>query len=303
METDQGFRLFKNILSEEDVEFGRSAFLSDHRMNYSKMTVFVNNCLAKLNGDYVCVKYRASNNTNSSDAGLLHRDIMNYGKSVPPVFTVLSYLDTASLRIIPGSYKLPSMTLVQSIKYRMGTKKITINPGDLFMFHSSSIHSGLFDSDTTRDRRLVQIFEVYPTRELLDYYNKNYTLHIQCDGKKCINSSGTGKLANAVSRVPGLKFINELLYFNAALGYGKNPVLDQGFTIVSSEATAQRVIPGGQVVQGDNLYYMFEKTNNVENDSRWDYIRSEVFLRTYIIIMLVFLICLNISYRVVWKKL
>ena len=279
-------------------------------MDYSKMTVFVNNCLSKLNPSYVCVKYRASNNTNSSDAGLLHRDIMNYGQlsaavvAPPPVFTILIYLDTASMRIVPGSYKLPSMSLVEAIKYRMGTEKITINPGDLFMFHASSIHSGLFDSDTSRDRRLVQIFEVYPTRELRDYYNKNYTLHIQCDGKKCINSSKSGKrAANYISRIQGLKFINELLYFNAACGYGKNPVLNQGYTIVSSEANAQRVIQTGPQVQSDNLYYAFIKTNNVANDSVWDHVRAEVFLRTYIIIMLVFLICLTVFYRVVaWKK-
>jgi hypothetical protein len=276
-------------LSEDEVEFGRSAFMSENQMNYSKMTVFVRNCLKKIDPELACTKYRASNNTNSSDAGLLHRDIMNYGDGPVPIFTLLSYLDTATMRVIPGSYKKPRMSLVESFKYRGKLEHLVINPGDLLMFHSSTLHSGLFNVPKNKNRRLVQMFEVYPTREMLEFYNTKHTLHIQCDGQTCVNSK-IGKYADSVSKIGGLKFINDMLYFNAAWGYGHNPVAGEGYTLISSEANAQRVNPDGPVVQKDNLYYMLIKTNNVENDAQWDHVRSEVFLRNYLIILVSFLV-------------
>lgn len=181
------------------------------------------------------------------------------------------------------------MSLVESFEYRGKLEHVVINPGDLLMFHSATIHSGLFNVPKNKNRRLVQMFEVYPTREMLEFYNSKHTLHIQCDGQKCVNSK-IGTLANSVSKIGGLKFINDMLYFNAAWGYGHNPVADKGFTLVSSEANAQRVVPSGSVVQKDNLYYMFVKTNNVENDAQWDHVRSEVFLRNYLIILVSFLV-------------
>jgi hypothetical protein len=288
IDTDTGFKVFRNILSEDEVGFGRSAFLKGNEMDYAKMTVFVGNCLKKIDPGFSCTKYRASNNTNSSDAGLLHRDVMNYGGPVP-VFTLLSYLDTATMRLIPGSYKKPRMSLVESFEYRGKLKHVVVNPGDLLMFHSSTIHSGLFNVPKNKNRRLVQMFEVYPTREMLEFYNNKQALHIQCDGQKCTNSK-IGNLANSVSKIGGLKFINDMLYFNAAWGYGHNPVSKDGYTLVSSEANAQRVVPNGPVVQKDNLYYMFIKTNNVENDAQWDHVRAEVFLRNYLIILVSFLV-------------
>ena len=51
------------------------------------------------------VKYRFSNNNNSTDASTFHGDVYNHTKSeLLPIYTCLCYFDEAEMELIPASH-------------------------------------------------------------------------------------------------------------------------------------------------------------------------------------------------------
>jgi len=118
-------------------------------------------------------KFRTSNNNNSSDAAVFHRDLNNFtfSKEIWPIYTCICYLDGGLMELIPGTYQEPVMNNSQSYKNFLNTKLIHLDPGDLLLFHCLTIHRGIF-FDKMENRRLIQVFEIYPTKTLREKYAK-----------------------------------------------------------------------------------------------------------------------------------
>lgn len=118
-------------------------------------------------------KFRTSNNNNSSDAGVFHRDLNNFTttKETWPIYTCVCYIVGGIMELIPGTYKTPAMNNSQCYKNFSKTKVIHLDPGDLLLFHCLTIHRGIF-SDKMKNRRLIQVFEIYPTAEFREKYSK-----------------------------------------------------------------------------------------------------------------------------------
>ena len=118
-------------------------------------------------------KFRTSNNNNSSDAAVFHRDLNNFtsSKEIWPIYTCICYLDGGLMELIPGTYQEPVMNNFQSYKNFLNTKLIHLDPGDLLLFHCLTIHRGIF-FDKMENRRLIQVFEIYPTKTLREKYAK-----------------------------------------------------------------------------------------------------------------------------------
>lgn len=173
---DDGYILLKNILKNKDIEYGLSS-IQDNKVDYLLMKNFIDNIFFKKikeNTSFISdphyVKFRLSNNNNSKDASTFHGDIYNNSNSkLLPIYTCLCYFDDAHMEIIPGSHKYNNIGS-SSESYN---KKITINitRGDILIFHSNIHHRGI-NFNKSENRRLLQVFEVFPDKKT---YNEHFS--------------------------------------------------------------------------------------------------------------------------------
>lgn len=154
------------------MEFGLSS-IEGKQVDYTKTKHFIDEIflhkIKNISGfitDPHYVKFRLSNNNNSTDASTFHGDVYNNTKSeFLPIYTCLCYFDDAHLEIIPGSHKYnnPGWS-IQSYNKR---QIIHVNRGDILIFHANIHHRGVNFNKTT-NRRLLQVFEVFPDKETYD---------------------------------------------------------------------------------------------------------------------------------------
>lgn len=80
-----------------------------------------------------------------------------------PIYTAVCYLDNAQIEIVPGTHI--------DGQYNTYKNKMIINmkPGDLLVFHAGLYHRGL--SDGSPNRRILQVFDIFPTLELKNIHN------------------------------------------------------------------------------------------------------------------------------------
>jgi len=113
---------------------------------------------SKLNVDYLSIDHARFSNNNNTDAKTFHRDVRPtiFVQEYPDVYTIICYLDEAIIQI--------------------GNRVIKSNPGDIVIFNSFYLHSGRdMNMDSTRNRRVLQLFEVFmdPQKEL--EFKKHYS--------------------------------------------------------------------------------------------------------------------------------
>ena len=151
-------KILRQFLNKEEIEYGRNCFKENGILDYENMDRFVKNGLWKVNPDAKSLKYRASDNSNSSDAGHFHRDVCNYDEShIPKIYTVLFYLDEANMEIIPGSHNKPRMGILEGMMEKSVVCKMM--PGDVLIFNSCTLHKGIFLRNNSAHRRLIQVFD------------------------------------------------------------------------------------------------------------------------------------------------
>ena len=171
---NDGYLLLSNQLTNDELNFGLSS-IDNNKVDYIKTKQFIDNILFKkikeksgiITNPYY-VKFRLSNNNNSTDASTFHGDIYNNTNSeILPIYTCLCYFDESQLEIIPGSHKYNNIGW--SIENYYKKKIININKGDILIFHSNIHHRGI-NYNKTKNRRLLQVFDVFPN---LETYNKH----------------------------------------------------------------------------------------------------------------------------------
>lgn len=188
------------------------------------------------------VKYRVSDNNNSSDASAFHRDIIYQDRQkeyIYPVYTLLSYLDKTVMELIPTSHISPVGNYTDALRTYKLKETITMNPGDLILFASTMLHRGIF-TERLPYRRLIQVFEIFPDKELYEKYANKF-LHIPSPRPKLSALSvffSRFKLSTLILNIYG--------YLNAFTGYGYHPSLLQkynvsNFTYLASEGLQGRV--------------------------------------------------------------
>ena len=218
----EGYIHFKNVLNKNTVEFFNNN-VGRNDVNYKSMDEVIKEVKKilydNLDWESIMTKYRVSNTHNKSDASYLHNDIRNVvlqqNISIPS-YTVLMYGDKSQLQLIPKSHLNVHNSFIFSTYDLINLKTIDVNPGDIIIFNSAIIHRGLFTKNTN-NRRLLQIFEVFPTKELFDKYS------VMID-TSLYKSSSTFKylqnlhLKNASGRVYNI-FTNIIMYYIYRLGY------------------------------------------------------------------------------------
>jgi hypothetical protein len=171
-----GYILLSNVLTDNQLQDGLSC-IEDNKVDYLKMKKFIDNVFfikIKEHSGIITnpfyVKFRLSNNNNSTDASTFHGDIYNNAKSeLLPIYTCLCYFDDAQIEIIPGSHKYNNSGW--SIETYNKKKIINVKRGDILIFHSNIHHRGI-NYNKTKNRRLLQVFDVFPDKET---YNEHFS--------------------------------------------------------------------------------------------------------------------------------
>jgi len=176
--TTQGYMIMRNVIPQYAIHDIRES-IKGSRVNYWQNKEFIDLYIMPIvqsatrweSPNYY--KFRTSNNNNSSDAGVFHRDLNNFTKTkeIWPIYTCICYIDGGIMELIPGTYKTPVMNNFQCYKNFLKIKIIHLDPGDLLLFHCLTIHRGIF-SDKMTNRRLIQVFEIYPTNKIREKYSK-----------------------------------------------------------------------------------------------------------------------------------
>lgn len=297
-----GYIHLQNALSPDEIEFARRCFVGEN-LNYTNMHRFIHDSMfgklrQSLNWNPKSVKYRASNNNNSADASMIHRDLNCQAAELKiiPCFTVLSYLDTTTVELIPGTHKKLAMSLGEAISKFGNGKMITINPGDLLIFYSTLLHRGIF-TEKLENRRLIQVFDTFPTPELYNQYAKEI-LHARGD-------EDTSDMMIRLSKIkPIIMPLIFMGYTNAATGYGwskNNNILQQcklsdRFTHISSEGSRGRV--SGEGIQQGNNYVLLEKTDDFP-ESCYSKYKHVCYTNHYIMYVLLLILIAYVIYQFV----
>lgn len=180
---DDGYIILKNILSPRQLE---KVLQSDNNnvIDYKVMRQFIDNDILPViiqNTNFITkpkyIKFRYSNNNNSTDASTFHSDIYNFTEdNIMPVYTCLCYFDKTQLIVIPGSHKKSFHRENSSISSYEKQRVITIGPMDIMIFHANLYHRGT-NFNTNANRRLLQVFEIFPDdNTFLLYYQRFITV-------------------------------------------------------------------------------------------------------------------------------
>lgn len=215
-----GYILISNILTDDELNYGLSSIKKSNKIDYSIMKQFIDNIFlekiktnCKIMIEPIYVKFRFSNNNNSTDASTFHGDIYNHNNTeLLPIYTCLCYFDNAQLEIIPGSHKYNNNDW--SINSYNKKTVINVNKGDIMIFHANMHHRGI-NYNKLGNRRLLQVFEVFPNKEIYNTHASKLVIVKSYDNifiKKCMNP-----FMYRISKFPII--INYITFFHYILMY------------------------------------------------------------------------------------
>jgi hypothetical protein len=177
---ENGYILLSNVLNDNELDVALSC-MEENKVDYLKFKHFIDNVffmkIKQASGvitDPIYVKFRLSNNNNSTDASTFHGDIYNHTDSeILPIYTCLCYFDDAQLEVIPGSNKYNNSGF--SIESYNKKQVLDIKRGDILIFHSNLHHRGI-NYNKTKNRRLLQVFDVFPDKPTYDEHFPKLTI-------------------------------------------------------------------------------------------------------------------------------
>ena len=218
---NNGYLLIKNILTKEQLDTCLNCD-NNGTINYIKMKYFIDNIFipsVSSNTNFIpkpkYIKFRYSNNNNSVDASTFHSDVYNYSSSETiPIYTCLCYFDKTQMELIPGSHKKQFHSQNFSINSYFQKIIIDIEPGDILVFNANLYHRGR-NYDTKGNRRLLQVFEVFPDE---DTFQNNYNnfLTVITSNSSAVNL--VSQFSYIISKMPLLLdcscFISYILVYN-----------------------------------------------------------------------------------------
>jgi hypothetical protein len=175
---NNGYIIIKNKLSIQEQKSGLSCMNGENeKVNYTVLKSFIDNVFLPKTpfSDPVYLKARISNNNNSIDAAVLHSDVYNFtSEKEIPMYTALCYFDKAELELIPKSHIMPRSSFIDDNNNRI---ILHLEPGDIVVFNAVITHRGV-NFSKGENRRVLQVFEIFPTREL---HEQNVSKFLTCD--------------------------------------------------------------------------------------------------------------------------
>ena len=218
-----GYILLSNVLTEDQLQYALSCMIKDNEIDYSIMKQFIDDAFFptiknhfRVIKDPTYVKFRFSNNNNSTDASTFHGDVYNHKNTeLLPIYTCICYFDDAELEIIPGSHKYNNNGW--SLESYNNKKNIIVNRGDILIFHANLHHRGI-NFNKEKNRRLLQVFEVFPDKETYHEYSSDLVI-IQSSNNvfmKNIISPLLYELSKYPMIIDIITFVHYILMYNDA---------------------------------------------------------------------------------------
>jgi hypothetical protein len=304
---NDGYIIYRNKLSKELLELYYNCYI-DTKVNYNLSNECIDKTLEYINleNNWNCIytKYRVSNNNNSTDASIYHKDILcqksNKLQNIP-IYTCVVYLDKTQLCLIPKTHLKLYMNVFESIKKYNNSVTFNILPGDIVLFNSNLIHKGNF-LNNTKNRRVIQIFDIFPNTNIYNIYiNKIY--HIPNVHYNKYN------IMKEISKYKIINLIIFITYFNAATGYGNfkySKTIPYKDVIFSSDGKCMRYdFNNPNYIQESNIYVHNKNIKNYILDVK-EHEKNELIYRLYIksyIITNIVVITLIIIIFILIKKL
>jgi len=295
----RGYVIFRDAIENSDIKHAQKN-INKKTVNYTEIEKFnkvvFNKIYEKTNVRLKCSKYRVSNKDNSTDAGQFHKDFKILNKKdmnkndIPPVYTVVTYLDTTQMELLPFSHKNYNMSLTESMKSFKDTVTVKINPGDILIFYSILIHRGVFTIKGD-NRRIIQNFACIP-EDKYDYYNSK-TLHLRCEGTCSSTRESIAKLISSSKLINPI--FNYLLYLNSSMGYSYmwyhfNLLGCKKYKYVETEADNPRLIPKNNQFDTINKYILNQPDLNHECNNITRVLLYRGFFINYMIYLFVILL-------------
>jgi len=262
---EKGFVVFRNAIQVDKIKNS----ITD-AVDYDVMNKFITESLVptvnkNMDWDMQVTKYRVSNNNNSADASMFHRDIVVSKPVTPEIYTCLVYMDETTMELIPYSHTKPAMGYLEALTTFHKRERITVYPGDILLFNACVLHRGIFDGKI-QSRRLLQLFDCFPNPSIRDQWRP-----------KLIHILGDETFSDQMIKLSKTVFIHWLNYFgylNAATGYGLGteiPCLKE-VEIFSSEGLRGRLEDKTSI----NKYVLLDKEAITLEDNtcrkKWKYV-------------------------------
>lgn len=139
----------------------------------------------KLNWNVQFNTYRCSNGKHIVGASGFHRDQMDYTtfSILPPVYTVIVYLNKAKFEYLPGSHKIKPMNMIEMMKINRNIRQINLTPGDIIVMHGNVVHRAIKAFNHNVNRRVIQFFGTIPNQESADQWREHILLKFNPDRK------------------------------------------------------------------------------------------------------------------------
>jgi hypothetical protein len=279
---NNGYIIIKNKMSVNEQTHGLSCMVDD-KANYTILKSFIDNVFLPKTpfSDPVYLKARISNNNNSIDAAVLHSDVYNFtSEKQIPMYTALCYFDKAELEIIPGSHIMPRPSFMEDNKNRT---ILHLEPGDIVVFNAVTTHRGV-NFSKGENRRVLQVFEIFPTREL---YEQNVSKFLTCDTSTNKNEKN---LLYYIAQVQWLINIVNFIAFYLSFNDLKYKIVGMDLPPWQKKDRYISYEPGGRVNYKEGLIDV-NNINVIFNDSeivKYSNFYAWILFIIFIIILIVF---------------
>ena len=296
----QGYLLFPKYLSSTKMAKFRSCFVKNENINYSKLTINVQYLLRNINTNInkklKSTKYRASSSrglrtSNARDASLFHRDCF-LGTKFHEVFTILVYLDDGITELIPQTHRARTMDICSIVKFWKKRISIHASPGDMLIFHASTLHRGCYNNNKSL-RRLIQIFDCHESNVIS---NKIHNI------KACAQSSFIGDISEKLqNKFTSIFFGLYLNLYNDRWGNIRSNIQSikvHPDSILSLEGTQMRTNHIDEI-QKENLWHILIQTNDFkcsQNEEIMHLDKKKGFIFVFSLILCCFVLLIILKY-------
>lgn len=256
---ENGYVMLRNLCAPQKWDRGFACPQINHGLILEEIKSTLQSVDNMLGWKTILSKFRVSATceakiSNATDAAALHRDIAVYDSDVvPPIFTLVIYLDKTEFRLVPGSHKKINMPILEGARIYKKSIVLEMNPGDAALFHATMLHAGVFDSKV-KERKVVQCFDIFPSPEVAQKWNSQI-MHIWCP-----TDAKYDKMSEKISLLVRNKYLAKVAKIIAAIrtsgGYKIDKKLPSGVKIISGESYRKRLSDGTKLytMQYGNVY-------------------------------------------------
>jgi hypothetical protein len=163
--------------------------------------------------------------------------------------------------------------------------QLSMNPGDVLVFYSTLLHRGIF-TENLPNRRLIQVFEVFPSIDEFETYSDKIHHILGNDSyNEQMISFAKNKILNGIMNYYG--------YLNSSTGYG---VVDDEYDYLSSESRCGRLDIEEGTFQDSNKYILRKPNRVIDTDEHNKIVYNMFYKKIIIYLIITFILLCFISY-------